>query len=143
MTNGMDRRNEQIAETIYRNSIILIHHAAVDITGDIIAGALLDRIVALLSVSRPENHTLVYKNGYTWLVMVRADWGKEIRLSTKQYDRASKLLVELNLIVVERWKYDGVPMLHIRVNYDEYGKQIQRWKAHEIMEMQKKGGANL
>ena len=135
----MDRRNEQIAENIYRNRVITIHHAAVDMTGDIISGALLDRIVELLSVSKP-THTLVYKDGYTWLVMGRAEWEKEIRISAKQFDRSAKLLMELNLIAIERWKYDGAPMLHIRVNYDEYNKQLQRWKERALMDLQMNGG---
>lgn len=121
-------RNEIYEESIYNDSYTLIHHAAIDIAGDIVAGALLDRIVSLLSVSNPKEHTIVYRDGYLWLVKGRADWKDDIRVTPTQYDRASKQLVELGLIEVRKWKYDGTPKFHVRVIYDEYRKQLAEWK---------------
>lgn len=123
-------------ESAYNHNYILTHHAVIDITGDLVAGILFDRMLYWFAPDQNGNSKLrVYKNGYYWLVKGRMDWQDEIRISPKQYDRASKILMDLNLIVVERWKFSGSPTLHIRINYDEYYKLLNQWKMDMLQKL--------
>lgn len=134
----MNNRTDLIrkVESAYNHNYILTHHAVIDITGDLVAGILFDRMLYWFAPDQNGNSKLrVYKNGHYWLVKGRMDWQDEIRISPKQYDRASKILMDLNLIVVERWKFSGSPTLHIRINYDEYYKLLNQWKMDMLQKL--------
>lgn len=126
-------RHELIArvENVYKNSFNLTHHAAIDIAGDLVAGILLDRIMFWFAPSRTgESKLRVFKDGHYWLAKGRTDWEDEIKISPKQYDRAAKILVDLKLIFVDKFKFNGAPMIHIRPNYETYNKSLNAWKAN-------------
>ncbi|MGR5866411.1 hypothetical protein ACT7DZ_28635 [Bacillus cereus] len=77
-------------ETFARNGFT-VRHAYVDITGDLIAGILLGQIVYwYLPNEQGKSKLKVKKNGEFWLAKSREDWGDEIRITPKQYDRAIK-----------------------------------------------------
>lgn len=70
----------------------------------------------------------IQKDGYYWLTKDRSDWHKEIRITDRQYDRASKLLEEKKLIIKKKYKFNGIPMIHIRPNYPILDNAIKEWK---------------
>lgn len=133
-------RNELSAKVnqLYKDKFIHTHHATIDIAGDLVAGILLDRILWWFTAKpNGESKVKVKKDGFIWLAKKRTDWVDEIRISPKQYDRASKLLVDAGLIIVGKYKFNGDPMIHIRPNYDVYMQRLNEWKrgiAQQLLE---------
>ena len=90
-----------------------------DITGDLVAGLLLSQIIYWHLPDTEGNTKLrVEKDDRFWLCKSRSEWYKEIRISEKQYDRASKILCDAKIIDVATFKFGGTPKLHIALNYD-------------------------
>ncbi|MCF8021027.1 MAG: hypothetical protein K9L62_16735 [Vallitaleaceae bacterium] len=93
----------------------------VDITGDLIAGLLLSQIIYwnLPDASGKDTKLRIQKNDRYWLCKSRKEWWDEIRITDKQYDRASKIICdELDLIDIEIFKFNGTPKTHIAINFD-------------------------
>lgn len=95
-----------------------LHFLFVDITDrDLVAGLLLGRIVYWFSPdSRGVPRVRVKKEGKTWLAKSRSDWWDETRITEDQYDRASKVLVDLGLIEVRNFHFAGRVTPHIWLN---------------------------
>jgi len=92
----------------------------VDVSGgDIIAGLLLSQIIFwfLPSKNEGESKIKIYKEGKYWLAKKRTDWFEECRISAKQYDRAVKILSRFNFIYVKIFKFAGVPVPHLSLNF--------------------------
>ena len=71
----------------------------VDITGDLIAGILLSQIIYWYTPAKNGKSKLrVIKQGEEWLAKRRSDWFDECRISRSQYDRAIKILKNLNIV---------------------------------------------
>lgn len=101
---------------------------------DIISGLLLSQVIFWHLPSKDGYSKLrVEKNGRWWIAKRRTDWKKEIRISERQYDRAIKILSKdgLGIVDVEIYKFAGVPMPHIALNYnvlfDLLNKQIAKY----------------
>ncbi len=117
------------AENEYKNNYILTHTSCIDITGDLIAGTLLDRIMYWFSADKNGRRRVrVVRDGYYWLVKKRTDWYDEIRISPKQYDRAAKILTEKGLIHTAVFHFSGTAQTHIRPDYETYYRLIDEWK---------------
>ena len=101
------------------NKTIAFKTIYVDITNDLIAGLLLSQIMYWFLPNQEGNTKLrVERDGRFWLCKSRSEWYNEIRISEKQYDRASNILLNLKIIDVETFKFGGTPKLHIALNYD-------------------------
>lgn len=91
----------------------------IDICGDLIAGILLGQIVFWNMPNEHGNSKLrVYKEGELWLAKGRTDWWDEIRITPKQFDRAIKILEEKNFVIVKKFRFNGSPTIHIKLNMD-------------------------
>lgn len=90
--------------------------------GDIIAGLLLSQIVYWHLPSRVSNRTRlrVRKDDHLWLAKGRDDWYEECRITSRQFDRASKILVEAGLIEKKLFKFNGSPTVHVRILQDPF-----------------------
>jgi len=53
-----------------------------------------------------------------WLAKGRTEWWDECRISAKQFDRAIKILKDLNLVDVKHFRWKGSPSIHIWLNID-------------------------
>lgn len=105
-------------------------HAYIDIAEDLIAGTLLSQIMYWFSSDRNGNSKVhIFKDGQYWLAKGREDWSNEIRISPKQYDNAIKKLKAKNLVETRLYKFNGVPMIHIRPVYKSINKAIELWKS--------------
>ncbi|MEK4416476.1 conserved phage C-terminal domain-containing protein [Bacillus sp. FSL K6-0268] len=112
-------------ETFARNGFT-VRHAYVDITGDLIAGILLGQIVYwYLPNEQGKSKLKVKKNGEFWLAKSREDWGDEIRITPKQYDRAIKKLIEKGFVTVQKFKFNGAPTHHIQLNISELNQRVK------------------
>ena len=88
----------------------------VDITGDLIAGLLLSQIIYWhLPGNDGKSKLQVKKEGKLWLAKGRSDWWDEVRITSKKFDRASKLLKEQNIIETKLFKFYGNPTTHINL----------------------------
>ncbi len=98
----------------------------VDITGDLIAGILLGQLVWwYLPNKQGQSKLRVKKDGKEWIAKKRNDWYEEVRISARQYDRASKKLAKLDLIETNLYKFNGVPTTHIRLNKKKLVKMVK------------------
>ena len=91
----------------------------VDITQDFMAGLLLSQILYwFLPSENGKSKLRVERNNRFWLCKSRKEWYNEIRISERQYDRASDILIKLKIIDCETFKFGGTPKIHIAVNFD-------------------------
>lgn len=112
-------------ETFARSGY-MVRLAYVDITGDLIAGILLGQIVYWYMPNEQGKSKLrVKKNGEFWLAKSREDWKEEIRITPKQYDRAIKILINKNLVEVQKFKFNGAPTNHIKLNISEVTQRVK------------------
>ena len=104
---------EFLAWELYSRDTIDLKRIYIDIAGDLIAGLLLSQIIYwnLPSKETGKSKLQVKKDGHYWIVKGREDWYNEIRITKRQYDRASKILIEKDLIIPSKtnWKFGGVP----------------------------------
>ena len=105
--------------------------STIDAAGDLIAGILLDRIIYLLSPEMDGKTERIERDGYTWIARRRADWKDEIRISSKQYDRAARILERKGFIVTKTFRLGGDPTTHIRINYDVLNSNFCDWSDNE------------
>ncbi|MFB7121691.1 conserved phage C-terminal domain-containing protein [Bacillus tropicus] len=104
----------------------MVRLAYVDITGDLIAGILLGQIVYWYMPNEQGKSKLrVKKNGEFWLAKSREDWKEEIRITPKQYDRAIKILIEKGFVEVKKFKFNGAPTNHIKLNISEVTERVK------------------
>ncbi|MGM1405172.1 DnaD domain-containing protein [Bacillus cereus group sp. BceL309] len=112
-------------ETFARSGY-MVRLAYVDITGDLIAGILLGQIVYWYMPNEQGKSKLrVKKNGEFWLAKSREDWKDEIRITPKQYDRAIKILIEKGFVEVKKFKFNGAPTNHIKLNISEVTQRVK------------------
>lgn len=131
----MELTHEQraLADAAFANKLNVIWHAYVDITGDLIAGALLGQILYWFGADRNGRpRARIQKDGYLWIAKARGDWWHEIRITPKQYDRAAKILKEKNLIEIKTMKFAGNPTTHIRIKAAEINHAIDKWKYEQV-----------
>jgi hypothetical protein len=98
----------------------------VDIADDLIAGLLLSQIIYWhLPSNSGKSKLRVQKEGKTWLAKSRTDWWDEVRITPKQFDRASRLLKEKNIIETKLFKFNGIPTVHIYLNEERF---LELWE---------------
>jgi hypothetical protein len=101
--------------------------AYVDMAGDLVAGLLLSQIVYwYLPDDERETKLRVRKGDHLWIAKGRADWWDEVRITPKQFDRACKILVDRGLVVKANYRFNGLKMLHVRVDEEQF---MEQWEA--------------
>jgi len=92
--------------------------AYVDIAnGDLVAGLLLSQIIYwFLPDKDGKNKTRATYNGRQAIAKNRDDWYQEVRISPKQYDRAIKILQDLNIVEVTNSMFKGKRTPFIMIN---------------------------
>jgi hypothetical protein len=99
----------------------------VDIADDLIAGLLLSQIIYwYLPDEHGQTKLRVKKEGHLWIAKGREDWWSEIRITAKQFDRAATILTEKGLLIKDHFRFDGLRMVHIRLDYDHF---MELWQA--------------
>jgi len=51
-----------------------------------------------------------------WLVKKREDWWEECRITPKQFDRSSDVLIKKDYISIKRFHFHGLPTIHIHLH---------------------------
>lgn len=97
----------------------------IDICGDLVAGILLGQIVYWFMPNEHGKSKLrVWKDGELWLAKGRNDWWDEIRITAKQFDRAIKILEYKGFIETKKFKFNGAPTVHIKLNVEKVTEAV-------------------
>lgn len=117
--------NDLFALEHFSRDSFRVKRTYIDITGDLIAGILLGQIV-YWNLPNENGHSKlkVMKDGEMWLAKGRSDWWDEIRISPKQFDRALKILQEKGFVESKRFKFNGAPTVHIKLNIREVTEAV-------------------
>jgi hypothetical protein len=103
------------------NDTIDVKTTYIDISEDFMAGVLLSQIVYwYLPNKQGKSKLRVKKDGHYWIAKKREEWYEEIRFTEANYKTAIKKLEKMNLVVKERFKFNGSPTTHIRLNIKEF-----------------------
>lgn len=124
------------------NLIIIENYAAdafrvkrsfVDACDNLVQGILLGQIVYWhLPSASGKSKLRVFKDGRYWLAKGRNDWYDEIRISPKQFDTAIKKLVEKGFVETKKFRFNGVPTVHIHLNEEKVLDVIYKSQSVEI-----------
>lgn len=126
-------------------------HMYIDITGDLVQGTLLSRIMYWFSADKNKKSKVrVFKDGYFWIAKQRKDWWEEIRITERQYDKAIGELKKKGFVELGKYKFNSMPTIHIRPNYDNINSATKKWEnqlREEIVaeyesELQNEGNGN-
>lgn len=115
--------------------IAFIDKFLVRLVDDLEGGILLTQIVYWTTPAEDGRSKLrvIYNNKY-WIAKTVKEWEIEICLTRRRFDRALKILIDLNLVEKELHKFNSVPTVHIRLTdhyYDVMDKEIKK-KQKEI-----------
>lgn len=122
-----------LAENAFSKEFNHTLHAYIDMTGDLVAGTLLDQIIFWFTPDKNGNRKVrVIKDDVYWLAKTRYDWYDEIRISPKQYDRASKILQDKGFIETKIFKFDNKTVVHIRPIFENIHKAEEEWKEKRV-----------
>jgi len=111
-------------ETSY--DTIKVKRMYVDIAEDLVAGILLSQIIYWHLPSRQNgiSKLRVKKGEYLWLAKGRDDWWDECRITARQFDRAINILADKDVIEKKIFRFNGSPMVHIRLKPESLMKYI-------------------
>lgn len=104
----------------------------VDMTDDLLAGLLLSQIIYWHLPNKSGDSKLrIQKKGHFWIAKSHDEWYEEIRFSRRNFDTATKKLVQLALIEKQIFRFNGTPTIHIRLIEENF---LRLWtNAIEIM----------
>lgn len=120
------------------------YHKYVDITGDLIEGTLLSRILYWFTPDKKNNTKVrIFKDGKYWIAKQRKDWWEEIRISERQYDKAIKGLAEKGFVVLAKYKFNSMPTVHIRPEWDKINEAVEIWKENLRKEIAEENNQEL
>ena len=133
---NIEEQKKLAGETAFAQALNVIHHAYVDMCGDLIAGALLGQILYWFGAGKDgKSRARIVKDGFLWIAKARADWWDEIRITPKQYDRAAKILKDKGFIEVKTYKFAGNPTTHLRIVPEAIAAALDAWKLERVSSM--------
>lgn len=104
-------------------------HMYIDITGDLVQGTILARIMYWFSVDKNKKSKVrIFKDDYFWIAKQRKDWWEEIRITERQYDKAIKELDKKGFVVLAKYKFNSMPTIHIRPDYENINSATKEWE---------------
>ena len=107
-------------EAVSRDTID-VKRVYIDLAGDLVAGILLSQIIYWHLPGKDGKPRLrVRRHGHSWLAKRREDWWEEVRITTKQFDRAIKILEDLGFVETAVYRFGGSPTKHIRILWESF-----------------------
>ena len=115
----MESFNEFLAWEKASKDTIDFKKIYVDIADDFIAGALLSQIIYWhLPTKEGRSKLRVYKNDKLWLAKQRSEWWEELRITSRQYDRAINILEKKGIVEVWNTMFNAKRTPHIYLRED-------------------------
>jgi hypothetical protein len=107
--------------------------------GDVVAGLLLSQIVYWYLPDKQGRWSKlrVFKEGHYWIAKQRDEWWDEIRITPRQFDRASKILEDQGIIVKNRYRFDGSRTVHVRIITSRFLELWRKVKGEEAKRQEK------
>jgi len=104
----------------------------IDMAGDLTAGFVLSQIIYWHLPNKDGHSKLrVQHDGHLWVAKKRDGWWGECRVTARQIDRVMKILEDRNLVETMTRKFNGDPMLHVRIRWPEFLKAWQEQLGHK------------
>ena len=123
-----NNRDEVIYQEQLNSRFLVVKKSYTDICGDLHSAAVLGKIVYWhMPSSSGKSRLRIFKEGHLWLAMRREDWEEDCCVKPKQFDKARKKLEAMNLIICKRFKFNAVPTVHIRLDWDGYAAVLKEW----------------
>lgn len=118
-------------KTIQRNGGVAVRRVFVDLTGDLVAGALLSQIVYWHMPSSKTGKTKlrVKRGGRLCLAKTRQEICDEACITLAQYRRAIKILKDLGLVETKVALFQGITRVHFFLDEDH----LVHLSAHHIV----------
>lgn len=133
---NIDEQKRLAGDTAFAQSLNVIHHAYVDMCGDLVAGALLGQVLYWFGPGKDgKSRARIVKDGHLWIAKTRADWWDEIRITPKQYDRAAKILKDKGFVEIKTYKFAGNPTTHLRIVPEAITAALEAWKLERVKTM--------
>lgn len=105
-----------------------VRHGLVDIAGDLVAGVLLSQIAYWAGWDRQgESRLTIERGGHRWLAKAHAAWWDECRVTEDQARRSIATLRDRGLIETQVWKFNGTPMVHVRLVDEAVEEALSTW----------------
>lgn len=109
-------------ETASRDSID-VKRLYIDMAGDLVSGVLLSQILYWHLPTATGSALRMIAQGCGvkheekwWLVKKREDWWEECRITPKQFDRSSDVLIKKDYISIKRFHFHGLPTIHLHLH---------------------------
>lgn len=107
------------------NDTIDFKRCYVDLAGDVKAGLLLSMIIYWhLPNEKGISKLRVQKKNQLWIAKARKDWWKDCRLTPRQSDIAIGKLKNKKIIETKRFRFNGIPTVHIRLLWENFIPQL-------------------
>lgn len=98
---------------------IKVKRCYVDLTGDLTSAILLSQIIYwFLPDKKGEQRTTIIRDGRRWIAKRHDDWWGDCRIPSRTVKRHLAELEAKHLITTAVWRFDGDPVTHISVNFD-------------------------
>lgn len=99
----------------------------IDIAEDIVTGVFLSQLLYWNTPDKKGNptKTRISFHGKDWVVCKKSEWWDQCRLTQRQVDKSISILKKKNIIEVATKKFQGIPQLHIHLNFDTFYKKWQ------------------
>jgi len=95
----------------------------VDMAGDLVAGLMLSQIMFWhLPDKKGQTKLRVVRNDKAWIAKAHNQWYEEVRITEGQAKRAVGILKAKGIIETAVYRFNGTPMMHIRIVGDGFFK---------------------
>lgn len=114
------------------NDRISVKRSYVDMAGDLNAGIMLSQLMYwTMPGKNGETRMRSEHDGYLWVSKSAQEWHDEIRLTSRQVQRATQLLEDKGLIITALYKFKGAPTKHYRIDPERFAKTYSKVLGYE------------
>lgn len=105
----------------YAYDVIVISRLDIDIAGDLVAGALLSRLVYW------DERKSIVRDGHKWFAKSVIELYEEIGITEKQYKRCIKVLQDKGIVIKKHYMFNSMRTNHFRIDrkaYQDYTRKV-------------------
>jgi len=122
-----------------KDNKIAIDKYHIDIMGDLAGAAFLTQLrywfsPTTKSAIKGQARVGIKKEGKLWLAKKDEDWWDECYVTPKQVRRIKAKLVELKIVEIKLFKFDGAPVIHYHLDLQKYA---DLYHAQRVMNIEK------
>lgn len=116
-----------LASESAQRDVIAVKRIYVDINdGNLVDGIMFSQIMFWhgfnLETGKPR--MTIERGGELWLAKRAKDWWDECRITERYARDCLKRLAKRGLIILKTWKFNDVPITHLRINWSEFKNRV-------------------